>query len=235
MEYSEKEDPIIELVKQEYLPEIVEISNELDRGSSPSFNKTVSRVYLRKRNKSYIVPKGLEWFAINYHNLKTIVRRVPLTVFLSYPREDLWLAYKIQKILAEVGVYVYIAELFPEPGATLWGKIKRMILKSDLIIVLWTKNAHNSAFLNQELGFGEASNKLIVPIVESDMTTHGLLKGREYIPFERGRDTETYSTLCQSLYDFLQKKLNQQTNTALGIGFGILFLVALFAAFASNK
>jgi len=229
------EDPIIELVKQEYLPEIAQISDELERGSSPTFNKAASRVYLRKGGRSYIVPKGLEWFAINYYNLKTITKRVPLTVFLSYPREDLWLAYKIQKILAEIGVYVYVAELFPEPGMTLWEKIKAMIENSDLVIVLWTKNALSSAFVNQELGFAEARQKLIVPIVEKEVTTHGLLNGKEHIVFERGRDIETYSTLCQSLYNFLQKKLEQQTANAFGLGLGILFLIALFAAFGSKK
>lgn len=235
MEHPKEENPIIDLVKQEYLPEVVKISDELDRGFSPSFNRASSRVYLRKGGRSFIVPRGLEWFAINYYNLKTIAKKVPLTIFLSYPREDLWLAYKIQKILAGVGVYVFIAELFPEPGAALWEKIKGMILRSDLIIVLWTKNALSSAFLNQELGFAEAQNRLIVPIVETGTFTHGLLEGREYIPFERGRDAETYSTLCQSLYNFLQKKLEQQKNTALGVGFGILFLIALFAAFGSKK
>jgi len=229
------EDPIIELVKQEYSPEVVEISGQLENGSSLSFNKVSSRVYLRKGTTSFIVPRGLEWFAINYYNLKTIAKMVPLTVFLSYPRQDLWLAYKIQKILADVGIYVYVAELFPEPGATLWEKIKSMIVKSDLVIVLWTKNALNSAFLNQELGFADAQGKLIVPIVETGITSHGLLAGREYISFEQGRDAETYSTVCKSLYNFLQKKLEQQRNIALGVGLGILFLVALFAAFGSKK
>lgn len=72
-----------------------------------------------------------------------------------------------------MGVYIYVAELFPEPGVALWEKIKSMILRSDLIIVLWTKNAYSSAFLNQELGFAEAHNKLIVPIVETGNLRNG--------------------------------------------------------------
>jgi hypothetical protein len=137
--------------------------------------------------------------------------------------------------LTDVGIFVYIAELFPEPGTTLWEKIKSMVLKSDLIIVLWTKNALNSAFVNQELGLANANNKLIVPIVESGVLTHGLLAGKEYISFDKGMDTETYSKLCQSLYNFLQKKLQQQANAAIGGLLGILFLVAILAAFGSKK
>lgn len=110
-----------------------------------------------------------------------------------------------------------------------------MILRSDLVIVLWTKNALNSAFVNQELGFSDAQRKLIVPIVETGTITHGLLQGKEYISFERGRDTETYSTLCQSLYRFLQNKLEQQKNSALGVGLGILLLIALFATFGAKE
>jgi len=230
------EDPIIELIREEYSPEIVEIRDELDKGSFLSFNKTSSRVYLRKGSKSFIVPKGLEWFAINYYNLKSIAKRIPLTVFLSYPREDLWLAYKIQKILAEVGVYVYIAELFPEPGVSLWEKIKTMILRSDLVIALWTKNSPSSAFLNQELGFSDQHGKIIVPIIEGGTPIHGLLTGKEYIIFERGRDIETYTTLCKSLAEFLQRRVEQQQrNNAFGAVLGILFVIALFAAFGNKK
>lgn len=96
------------------------------------------------------------------------------------------------------------------------------ILKSDLIIVLWTKNALNSAFVNQELGLADAHNKMIVPIVETGILTHGLLAGREYISFERGVDTETYTRLCQSLSNFLQRKLEQQTNAAFGAFFSLV-------------
>jgi hypothetical protein len=238
----DSEEPIIELVRSGYYPDIVKISDHLNEGYWPSFNKASSRVYLRKGNHAVIVPKGCEWFAINYYNLKSIAQKIPLKIFLSYPREDLWLAYKIQKILAEVGIYVYLAELFPEPGATLWEKIKRMIQRSDIVIVLWTKNAQNSAFLNQELGYAESLNKLIIPLAERGTTAEGLLAGREYIPFERERDAEAYSTLCHSLYKFLLKKLEQQKKqraqqmgAAVGGTLLVLGLIALLAAFGRKK
>jgi hypothetical protein len=231
-----EEDPIISLVKDGYYPDILKI----DEGYWPSFNKTISRVYLRKGNRAVIVPEGYEWFAINYYNLKTMAQKVPLTVFLSYPREDLWLAYKLQKILTEVGIFVYLAELFPEPGVTLWEKIKEMIQKSDVIIVLWTKNAKNSAFVNQEIGYAEGlKTKLIVPLVERGAIPEGLLAGREYILYERGRDAEAFSSLCHALYNFLSKKLEeqkmQQQVAALGGVILILGLIALLAAFGEGK
>lgn len=234
------EEPIIELVKKSgYYPDIVKISEHLDAGYRPSFNKTSSRVYLRKGNQAFIVPKDYEWFAINYYNLKAIAQKIPLRVFLSYPREDLRLAYKIQKILGEVGIYVYLAELFPEPWVALWEKIKGMIQRSDLVIVLWTKNAQNSAFVNQEIGYADSQNKMIIPLVERETNAEGLLAGREYIPYEKGRDTEAYSSLCRALYKFLLKKLEeqkrQQLATAVGVGAAIIGLIALFAVFGSKK
>jgi hypothetical protein len=37
------------------------------------------------------------------------------------------------------------------------------------------KNAKNSAFVNQELGYAERLNKLIIPLVEQDAVPEGLL------------------------------------------------------------
>jgi hypothetical protein len=231
----ENEDPIIDMVRSGYYPDVVKISE----GYWPSFNKTLSRVYLRKGSQAIIVPAGFEWFAINYYNLKNIAQKVPLKVFLSYPREDLWLAYKIQKILSEVGIYTYLAESSPEPGVTLWEKIKGMIRSSDVVIVLWTKSALSSAFLNQELGYADSLNRLIVPLAERGTAAEGLLAGREYIPYERGRDAEAYSTLCNALFKFLSKKLEEQqrqqtTNVILGIA-AVAGLIALLAAFGRKK
>jgi hypothetical protein len=39
----------------------------------------------------------------------------------------------------------------------------------------------------------------------------------------------------QKSYSFLSEKLEQQMTSVLGLGLGILFLVALFAAFGSKK
>jgi hypothetical protein len=235
----ETEDPIIDLVRSGYYPDVVKINE----GYWPSFNKALSRVYLRKGTDAVIVPLGYEWFAINYHNLKTIAQEIPLKVFLSYPREDLWLAYKIQKILSEVGIYMYLAELSPEPGVTLWEKIKGMIQRSDIIIVLWTKNAKSSAFVNQELGYAEGlNNKLIIPLAERGTAAEGLLAGMEHIPYEKGRDAEAFSSLCQALYKFVLKKLEeqkkqqaQQAAAAVGGAVLVLGLIALLAAFGRKK
>jgi len=229
------EDPIIELVKSGYYPDILKI----DEGYSPSFNKVLSRVYLRKGAHAVIVPAGYEWFAINYYNLKNMTSKVPLRVFLSYPREDLWLAYKIQKILSEIGIYVYLAELFPEPGVTLWEKIEGMIKDSHVVIVLWTKNARSSAFVNQEIGAAKIYNKLIIPIVEKGVPVEGVLAGKEYIPFERGLDAETFSSLCNALSKFLLKKVEEQkrqqlTNALVG-ALIVGGLIALLAAFGRKE
>ena len=230
LEITEVEELIISLINLGYYPDYVII----DQGYIPFFNTTLSRLYLRKGSHVIIVPAGYELFAINYYKLKTIAEKISFKVFLSYSRADLQLAYKIQKILTEAGIYVYFAELYPEPGVTLWEKIKGMIQNSDVVIVLWTKNAKNSAFVNQELGCAEGLKKLIIPLVEQGVAPKGLLVGREYIPYRRGRDVESFSMLCNALYNFLLRKLEEQKKrltTILGIAISILVLVAFLAAF----
>jgi hypothetical protein len=208
LEITGAEELIISLINVGYYPDYIKI----DQGFIPSFNTTLSRLYLRKGSHVIIVPAGYELFAINYYNLKTIAQKISFKVFLSYSRADLRLAHKVQKILTEAGIYVYFAELYPEPGVTLWEKIKGMIHNSDAVIVLWTKNAKNSAFVNQELGYAEALNKLIIPLVEQGVAPEGLLAGREYIPYRRGRDVESFSMLCNAIYKFLLRKMKKKRN-----------------------
>jgi hypothetical protein len=133
LEITEAEELIISLINLGYYPDVIKIDH------IPSFNTTLSRLYLRKGSHVIIVPAGYELFAINYYKLKTIAEKISFKVFLSYSTSDLQLAHKVQKILAEAGIFVYLAELYPEPGVTLWEKIKGMIQNSDVVIVLWKK------------------------------------------------------------------------------------------------
>lgn len=230
-----EEDPVIELIHSGYYPETLQIGELVDEGYSPSFNTNTSRLYLRKENQAVIVPRGFEWLAINYYNLKKTAEKIRVKVFLSYPREDLWFAYKLHKMLSDVGIPVYLAELYPEPGVTLWEKIKNMILDSEVFVVLWTKHATNRAFVNQEIGAASVAGKVIIPIVEEGVETHGALAGREYIRFNRENNVDTLSSICVALYSFLSKRLEviqqqqaQAQNFATAVGV-ILLLAALVA------
>jgi hypothetical protein len=120
LKITEVKDLIISLVKAGYYPDVFKIN----KNYIPSFNNTLPRLYLRKGSHAVIVPAGYERFAINYYNLKTIVEKISFKVFLSYSTSDLQLAHKVQKILAEAGIFVYLAELYPEPGLHFGKKLK---------------------------------------------------------------------------------------------------------------
>ncbi len=227
------EDPIIKLIAEGHYPEVLEISEQVDEGYNPSFNKTASRLYLRKGNKAVIVPKGFEWFAMNYYNLKKMVEQIPIKIFISYPREDLWLAYKLHKMLSEVGVPVYLGELYPEPGMSLWTQIELMIRNSDIFIILWTQNALNSAFVNQEIGVAKNAGKIIIPIVEEGVELKDALEGKAYICLNKDDVQKTLSSICSALHDFLSQKLEEiKKKRSQGLAFAlgaIAFLGLLFA------
>lgn len=100
----------------------------------------------------------------------------------------------------------------------------------------------SSAFVNQEIGYAEKSNKLIIPLVERGIATEGALAGVEYISYERGRDADAFSVLCQALHNFLLKKFEeqkkhqaQQVATVVGGAVLVLGLIALLAAFGRKK
>jgi len=240
---SEKEDPLVELVESGYYPEVLKIRDQVEEGYGLSFNKSTERLYLRKGSEAIIVPKGFEWFAINYYNLKTLTQKIQARVFISYPREDLWLAYKLHALMGKIGIPVYLAELEPEPGVTLWEKIKNMIELSDILLVIWTSSAAASPFVNQEIGFATALGKMILPVVEKGTDTRGILEGREYVELDRSNPTNAMASVCQGLSKFLSRKLEyiqameqqqQQAQSAMA-GLGALLLLVLLLAALSSK
>ena len=239
----EREDPLVELVESGYYPETLKIRDQVENGYGLSFNKSSERLYLRKGSEAIIVPKGLEWFAISYYNLKNITQKVQARVFISYPREDLWLAYRLHTLLSKIGIPAYLAELDPEPGITLWEKIKNMIQSSDILLVIWTSASVTSPFVNQEIGFATARGKIVLPVVEKGTDTRGVLDGKEYVELDRSNPTNAIALVCEGLSKFLSQRLEhiqameqqkQQAQSAVA-GLGALLILGLLLAALSGE
>ena len=220
------------LSDQGYYPKHEELIELINDGFNPIFHSTQERLYLKKGGKTTIVPQGYEGLVWNFYNAKNITQSgTQLLVFLSYSREDLQPAYTIYDFMVKTGIHVYMSELHPEPGITVWKKIEDAIRACDCVIVLWTHSGISSAFVNQEIGIAKALDKLIIPIVEEGVNTRGVLEGFEYIKFNRSNITETLDAISQTAYKILQKQKAESENNAkkvlAGLFLGLLFLAAI--------
>ena len=149
-------------------------------------------------------------------------------VFLSHSSTDkAWIEWIAANTRA-IGVDVYLYEHDPQPGTYIASKIQQAIQGSDALLVLLTQNSQFSPYVQQEIGFAQASKKLIIPLVQSGIQPQSLamLQGREYIPFDPyNNPQETVSKLLTYLDGLhsAKKKSNDQAILILGLLLLILF------------
>lgn len=111
------------------------------------------------------------------------------TVFLSHSHKDRKLALGLSRLLAKMGVDLYIdwqdEDLPRIPGRETAEQIKEKIRDSDLVLMLATKNAINSKWVPWEIGVADSTldeSRIIVAAVE-DST--GVFYGSEYLKLYR--------------------------------------------------
>jgi hypothetical protein len=148
-------------------------------------------------------------------------------VFLSHSGKDGdWTKY-IASHASEIGVTAYLYEHDPQPGRSIAEKVKQAIMRCDAVVVLLTRNGHASTYVQQEIGYAEAKNKLVIPLVEPGLEQKGLalLEGREYIPFDFGDPAPGLSSLLSFLTGLKTKKDEIQALMAfVGLLIGVAWL-----------
>jgi hypothetical protein len=150
-------------------------------------------------------------------------------IFLSHSKADVQWVKWISQHAQAVGIAVYLYEHDPQPGRLIADKVKLAIQDSNALVVLLTANSQFSAYVQQEIGFAEASKKLIIPLVQPGIQTASLamLEGRESVPFDFRNPQQALLKLLPYLQRLKQVKENQQV-VLLGIG-AIIALAWLFS------
>ena len=85
--------------------------------------------------------------------------------FISFSSHDAKLADFVSKELASHGVSVFMASASLEPGQHWTNEILDNLRNSNWVIVMASKAACNSAYVNQEIGGALISSKNLIPIV----------------------------------------------------------------------
>jgi hypothetical protein len=156
-------------------------------------------------------------------------------VFLSHSNLDASWVQWIHLHATNIGIEAYLYEHDPQPGMLVASKVKQAIQNSDALVVLLTHNSQFSPYVQQEIGFAEAANKRIIPLVQPGIQPSSLamLQGREFIPFDFYKPEVGLSTLLGYLNQ-LKKGKEDDRDRALLFGLGGVVLLAL-AANANNQ
>lgn len=156
------------------------------------------------------------------------------SVFISYSKEDVELVKPLYSTLKQSGVYVYVAEFYPEPGVSISEKVIRNIQLSNCVLVLLTKNAAESPWVQQEIGIATSANRLIIPIVEKGVKITGVLEGKEHIKLDRENVWKTIESINNYTQYLKAKKEQEERARTAGIAILAIFAGLLFIAAVSG-
>ena len=103
-------------------------------------------------------------------------------VFVSYSSHDLEHVEQLQQQLSDSPVEVFVAENSVAPSQELGSTISQAIEQCDLFILVWSKNAQESAWVSQEVGRAGALKKKILPLVLTEgMQLPGFIQSLKYL------------------------------------------------------
>lgn len=124
-----------------------------------------------------------------------------MRVFISHSQNDEKLAINLQKILEKENEikHVFIFEKKRKYGIQIEQKIIKEILSSDYLIALVTKDAKESASVNQELGYAQAKNIPVIPLIEKNAKKGFLVFGADYITFTK----RNFEKSCKKIVSYI--------------------------------
>ena len=155
-----------------------------------------------------------------------------LNIFFSHSiaPEDSWVIDSIENYYhtnPQLGVNLYVAERYPEPGRSISEKIIEHIRGSDCALFLLTKKGIYSHWVHREFQSALENRKPVIPLVEIDVKSEAqkLLEGREYVLFDRNNPEKTFNWLVQYIASLKVRK--DQDELMKGILVGGFFILGL--------
>jgi hypothetical protein len=135
-----------------------------------------------------------------------------LNVFFSHSSLDAEWVARVAAQATGAGVDLYLAEHDVNPGELLSDKVTTAIERSDVVIVLLSKNSLTSVYVQQEIG---VAHQLVIPILMNDVaeSSLGILNGVEYIyldPSTPHDGLERLSMALSKLIDHQRQQLESQ-------------------------
>lgn len=139
--------------------------------------------------------------------------------------EDLAIIYEAARDATSRGINCYVAERDVQLGKSLPAKIENAIRTCDCFVVFLTQGGSSSAWVNQEIGFARACNRLRIQVVEKGVKVQGFDIENEHLVLDRWNPAAAISALNEHLVKLKAVKESQQKAVVFIVG--ALALLAL--------
>lgn len=151
-------------------------------------------------------------------------------VFISHCMKNIELVNQAKAMLEQKGLNAYVAVSEPEPGQKLDEKIVNHIKSSSYFLLLYTKDAEGSPWVNSELGIAVSMNKKIIPIIEEGVRLPSIISGIEYVKLDSINPETCIQSVCDYLYGLkASKDATKIIVAAILILLGILVLATILS------
>lgn len=154
-----------------------------------------------------------------------------MNVFISHCLKDKELLYNFAIKLAQWGHNPIFAEdsLY---SSTVSSKIEDLIDRSQACVLLYTKEASNSKFVNQEIGYIHKSRKPVFIIKEEEPELSGFVYEHDNLLI---KDESSFDKLRTALENLEYAIKESKTDNKLAIVFIVVSFVLLLALLKSSK
>jgi hypothetical protein len=148
-------------------------------------------------------------------------------IFASYSTQDIENVKPVLDNLLQIkGVQVFFADRDLMPGDIISERIKQNIVVCDIFLVFHSESAHQSSFVQHEVGIALGKNKIIIPVLLDKSKPAGMLSNVHYLDFS---DEKKRLAEFTRLYNFIvNNKQTKDRNTLVGLlalaGIGIFML-----------
>lgn len=123
-----------------------------------------------------------------------------MQAFISFSSDDRDKVHVLASTLIGAGIEPVIASQELSPGEPLESKVRRLIEDADCVLAFLTDEARENQWVNQEIGYAQATEKRIVPIVSEPEALPALLEGLEFYEM----DFDDFEYHCARIADFLR-------------------------------
>ena len=146
-------------------------------------------------------------------------------VFISYSSHESQLATFVHNELTRHGIGAFAASASLKPGDHWSPGILQNLNSSNCVIVLASRAASTSAFVNQEIGMALAASKSLVPIVwDMDPALLPGWLGRLQAIDLRGKTLEALQSEIAALASRIRQSKDQTVLVIGAVVLGLLFL-----------
>jgi hypothetical protein len=145
-------------------------------------------------------------------------------VFISYSGND---RNKMQSLLKRVKkiktLTPIVVEYNKNPMKFLSEKVRKQLIKSDIVIPILTNKSINTQYINQEIGFAFAKTKRIIPIVEHEIISNlrGFITSQNDLPYQFNksdnaqRENKAFLSCCDALLSDIDAELKKKKEFGL--------------------